>query len=134
MFAYRRALLSQRNLKSDCCARIQKSFAVFLLYSGVEAGPPSLAVQIEGLYVPRNNLEEAILLLMILVRKFYLGKTKWDPSMMEHLTFALSLCSQTCVLGKQLEEVMPGVLFRVDRWKELEIGRASCRERVFRAV
>lgn len=119
MSAYRRALLSQWNLENDCCARIQKGFAVFLLYSGVEAGPPSLAVQIDGSYVPRNNLEESILLLMILMRKFYLGKIKWDPSVMEHLTFALSLCSQTSVLAKQLEEVMPGVFHRVERWKTM---------------
>ncbi|KAA8542535.1 hypothetical protein F0562_023687 [Nyssa sinensis] len=121
MSAYRRALLSQWNLDNDCCARIQKGFAVFLLYSGVEAGPPSLAVQIDGSYVPKNNLEEAILLLMILMRKFYLGKIKWDPSVIEHLTFALSLCSQTSVLAKQLEEVMPGVFHRVDRWKNLAL-------------
>ncbi|KAI8570039.1 hypothetical protein RHMOL_Rhmol01G0002300 [Rhododendron molle] len=119
MSAYRRALLSQWNLENDCCARIQKGFAVFLLYSGVEAGPPSLAVQIDGSYVPRNNLEESILLLMILMRKVYLGKIKWDPSVMEHLTFALSLCSQTSVLAKQLEEVMPGVFHRVERWKTM---------------
>lgn len=121
MSAYRRALLSQWNLDNDCCARIQKGFAVFLLYSGVEAAPPSLAVQMDGSYVPRNNLEEAILLLMILMKKIYLGKTKWDPSVMEHLTFALSLCSQTSVLAKQLEEVMPGVFHRVDRWITLAL-------------
>ncbi|KAA8541017.1 hypothetical protein F0562_024845 [Nyssa sinensis] len=102
-------------------AWIQKGFAVFLLYCGVEASPPSLAVQIDGSYVPRNNLEESILLLMILMRKFYLGKTKWDPSVMEHLTLALSLCGQTCVLAKQLQEVMPGVFHRVDRWKALAL-------------
>ncbi|KAK4483602.1 hypothetical protein RD792_010801 [Penstemon davidsonii] len=122
MSAYRRALLSQWNLDNDCCARIQKAFAVFLLYSGVEVAPPSLAVQIDGSYVPKNNLEEAILLLMILMRKNYLGKTKWDPSVLEHLTFALSLCSQTSVLVKQLEEIMPGVMPRVDRWKTLALS------------
>lgn len=121
MSAYRRALLSQWNLDNDCCARIQKAFAVFLLYSGVEVCPPSLAVQIDGSYVPRNNLEEAILLLMILMRKVYLGKIKWDPSVLEHLTFALSVCGQTSVLAKQLEEVMPGVLNRIDRWRSLAL-------------
>ncbi|KAL2482363.1 tetratricopeptide repeat (TPR)-containing protein [Forsythia ovata] len=121
MSAYRRALLSQWNLDNDCCVRIQKAFAIFLLYSGVVVCPPSLAVQIDGSYVPKNNLEEAILLLMILMRKFYLGKTKWDPSVLEHLTFALSLCSQTSVLAKQLEEVMPGVIHRVDRWKAMAL-------------
>ncbi|XP_041006025.1 protein NPG1-like [Juglans microcarpa x Juglans regia] len=119
--AYRRALLSQWNLDNDCCTRIQKGFALFLLYGGVEAGPPSLAVQIDSSYVPKNNLEEAILLLMILLRKFILGKTQWDPSVMEHLTFALSLCCQTPVLAKQLEEIMPGVYHRVDLWNSLAL-------------
>lgn len=121
MTAYRRALLSQWNLDDDCCARIQKRFAVFLLYSVVEASPPSLAVQIDGSYVPKNNLEEATLLLMILMRKCYLGKTKWDQSVVDHLTFALSLCGQTSVLAKQLEEVMPGIFHRIDRWNALAL-------------
>ncbi|KAJ7943949.1 tetratricopeptide repeat protein 7A-like [Quillaja saponaria] len=121
MTAYRRALLSQWNLDNDCCARIQKGFVLFLLYSGVEANSPSLSVQIEGSYIPKNNLEEAILLLIILMRKFHLGKTKWDPSLMEHLSFALSVCSQTSVLAKQLEELMPGVYNRVDRWNSLAL-------------
>ncbi|CAH9141373.1 unnamed protein product [Cuscuta epithymum] len=99
----------------------RKHLPFFLLYSGVEAGPPSLLVQIDGSYVPRNNLEEAILLLMILMRKFYLGKATWDPSVLEHLTFALSVCSQTAVLAKQLEEVMPGTLNRIERWKALAL-------------
>ncbi|KAL2348810.1 hypothetical protein Fmac_002810 [Flemingia macrophylla] len=119
--AYRRALLSQWNLDNDCCARIEKSFVVFLLYSGVEASPPSLAVQIDGSYVPKNNLEEAILLLMILLKKFCLGKMKWDPSVMEHLTFALSICNQTCALAKQFEELMPGVYPRIDCWNSLAL-------------
>ncbi|EXC08260.1 hypothetical protein L484_012717 [Morus notabilis] len=119
--AYRRALLGLWNLENDCCTRIQKAFAVFLLYSGVEAGPPSLGVQIDSSYVPKNNLEEAILLLMILLRKFHLGKTKWDPSVMEHLTFALSVCNQTSVLAKQVEEIMPGIYHRVDRWNSLAL-------------
>ncbi|KAK7360593.1 hypothetical protein VNO77_02600 [Canavalia gladiata] len=119
--AYRQALLSQWNLDNDCCARIQKAFAVFLLYSGMETTPPSLAVQIEGAYVPKNNMEEAILLLMICLRKFSLDKTTWDPSVMEHLTFALSACSQTSILVKQLEELMPGVYHRIDRWNSLAL-------------
>ncbi|KAH8515528.1 hypothetical protein Peur_047019 [Populus x canadensis] len=121
MSAYRRALLSQWNLDDDNCSRIQKAFAVFLMHSGVEAGPPSLAAQVDSSYVPKHNLEEAILLLMILVRKFYLGKIVWDPSVLEHLTFALSLCGQTSVLAKELEEIMPGVFHRVDRWNTLAL-------------
>ncbi|KAL8139916.1 hypothetical protein V2J09_005937 [Rumex salicifolius] len=126
--AYRRALLSQWNLDNDCCARIQKKFAVFLLYSGVEAGPPSLSVQVEGSYIPKNNLEEAILLLMILLRKYNLGKTKWDPSVMEHLTFALTLCNQTSVLAKQFEELMPGTYHRADRWNALALCHCAAGE------
>ncbi|GAB2249587.1 hypothetical protein Droror1_Dr00012946 [Drosera rotundifolia] len=119
--AYRRALLSQWNLDNDCCARIQKKFAVFLLYSGMEATPPSLSVEIDGAFMPKNNLEEGILLLMIVLRKCSRGKTKFDPSVIEHLTFALAVCGQTSVLPKQLEELMPGTLSRGDRWNSLAL-------------
>ncbi|XP_038974273.1 protein NPG1-like [Phoenix dactylifera] len=119
--SYRRALLSQWNLDEECCVRIQKRFAVFLLYGGVEASPPSLASQVEGSFIPKNNLEEAILLLMILLRKWYLGKTEWDPSVMEHFTFALSLCGETSVLGRHFEEVMPGIYPRCERWYSLAL-------------
>ncbi|RDY07164.1 Protein NPG1, partial [Mucuna pruriens] len=118
--AYRNALHSQWNLDNDFRARIQQAFAAFLLYSGVEASStPSSTV--EGAYVPKNNLEEAILLLMVLLRNFTLGKIKWDPSIMEHLTFALSACGQNCTLAKQLEELTPGVYHRIDRWNFLAL-------------
>jgi tetratricopeptide repeat protein 7 len=120
--SYRRALLSQWNLDDESCTRIQKRFAVFLLYCGIEASPPSLASQTEGSFVPRNNLEEAILLLMILLKKWFLGKTYWDPSLMEHLTFALSLCDQTFVLAKHLEEILPGIYPRTERWYSLALS------------
>ncbi|XP_058076224.1 protein NPG1-like isoform X2 [Magnolia sinica] len=119
--AYRRALLSQWNLDNEYCARIQKGFAILLLYGGVEASAPSLAVQIDGSFVPKNNLEEAILLLMILLRKCYIGKTEWDPTVMEHFTFALSLCGQTSILARQLEEVLPGMYPRCGRWNSLAL-------------
>ncbi|WOL19115.1 tetratricopeptide repeat protein 7A-like [Canna indica] len=119
--SYRRALLSQWNLDDECCARIQKRFAVFLLYGGIQVSPPSLASQVEGSFVPKNNLEEAILLLMIILRKCHLGKTQWDSSVMEHLSFALSICGQTSVLAKHFEEVMPGIYPRCDRWYSLAL-------------
>lgn len=133
--SYRRALLTQWNLNNDSCARIQHNFTMFLLYSGVHVSPPSTSTHIDGTYVPKNNLEEAVLLLMILMRKFSLGKAKWDPAVVEHLTFALSVCNQTSVLAKQLEEVIPGVIHRVDLWKTLAlcchgIGKHA-RERLF---
>ncbi|TYI50098.1 hypothetical protein E1A91_D12G078500v1 [Gossypium mustelinum] len=109
MAAYRRVLLNPWNLDNDCCGRIQKAFAVFLLHSGLEAGPPSLGAQADGAYVPKNNLEEAILLLLVLMRKIHHGDIQWDPSVLDHLMYALSLCSQTPVLSNQLEELKPGL-------------------------
>ncbi|KAL7590125.1 protein NPG1 [Lactuca sativa] len=119
--SYRRALLTHWNLDNDSCARIQTNFAVFLLYGGIEAISPSTATQVDGTYNPKSNIEEAILLLMICMRKFSLGKAKWDPAVVEHLTFALSLCNQTPILAKQMEEVIPGVIHRVDLWKNLAL-------------
>ncbi|TVU25659.1 hypothetical protein EJB05_28163 [Eragrostis curvula] len=119
--SYRRALLSQWNLDDECCTRIQKRFSVFLLYSCVDWSPPSLASQAEGSFVPKNSVEEAILLLMILLKKWYQGKTHWDPSVMEHLTYALSLCGESLVLAKNLEEVLPGIYPRTERWCTLAL-------------
>ncbi|KAJ0976438.1 hypothetical protein J5N97_018403 [Dioscorea zingiberensis] len=121
LYCYRRALLSHWHLDDECCIRIQKKFVVLLLYGGVEAAPPSLAVQTDGAFVPKNNLEEAILLLMMLLRKWYLGKTQWDPLVMEHFTFALSLAGQTSVLARQFEEILPGIYPRSDRWFRLAL-------------
>lgn len=119
--AYRRALLSQWNLDNECCARIQKAFVTFLLYSGVEASAHSPAAQIDGSLVPKNNFEEAILILMILLRKSSLRKIKWDPTIMEHFEFAVSLCGQTAVVAKKMEEVLPGTYPRCERWNCLAL-------------
>ncbi|CAN4102041.1 unnamed protein product [Withania somnifera] len=73
IMSYRRALLHQWNLDAHTSAKIQKEFAIFLLYSGNEYSPPSLRYQIDSSFVPRTNVEEAILLLMILLRKGGLG-------------------------------------------------------------
>ncbi|MBA0655832.1 hypothetical protein Goklo_008256 [Gossypium klotzschianum] len=121
MAAYRRVLLNPWNLDNDCCGRIQKAFAVFLLHSGLEAGPPSLGAQADGAYVPKNNLEEAILLLLVLMRKIHHGDIQWDPSVLDHLMYRLSLCSQTPVLSNQLEELKPGVFHRTERWNLLAL-------------
>ncbi|KAK8464158.1 hypothetical protein PHAVU_011G133590 [Phaseolus vulgaris] len=71
--SFRRALLYHWNLGTKATARIQKEFAFFLLYSGCEASPPALRSQLDGSFVPRSNLEEAVLLLLILLRKSILG-------------------------------------------------------------
>ncbi|KAK1647735.1 hypothetical protein QYE76_065540 [Lolium multiflorum] len=117
--SYRRALLSPWNLDEECITRIQKRFSVFLLYGCVEGSPPSCASQPEGIFAPKNNIEEAILLLTILLKKWYLGKTHWDPSVMEHLTYALSICSKPSVVANHLEEVLPGIYPRTERWNTL---------------
>ncbi|XP_062197916.1 protein NPG1-like [Phragmites australis] len=119
--SYRRALLSQWNLDDECRTRVQKRFAAFLLYGSIDWSPPNLAQQAEGSFVPKNNVEEAILLLMIVLRNWYQGKTHWDPSVMEHLTYALSLCGESLVLAKHLEEVLPGIYPRTERWCTLAL-------------
>ncbi|KAG0470323.1 hypothetical protein HPP92_017023 [Vanilla planifolia] len=119
--SYRRALFGQWNLDEECCVRIQKRFAVLLLYGGVEAGSPCLAAQTEGSFVPKNNLEEAILLLMILLKKWYVGRIQWDSSLVDHFTFALSQCSQTSLLARHFEEILPGIYPRRDRWYTLAL-------------
>jgi ATP-dependent RNA helicase DHX36 len=55
-------------------------------------------------------MEEAILLLMILLRKFNLKRIERDPSVMHHLTFALAMSGQLIPLAVQFEELLPGVL------------------------
>ncbi|PKA52700.1 putative UDP-N-acetylglucosamine--peptide N-acetylglucosaminyltransferase SEC [Apostasia shenzhenica] len=126
--SYRRALLGQWNLEEECCVRIQKRFVILLLYGGVEAGPLSLAAQTDDSFVPKNNLEEAILLLMILLKKWNLGRIQWDASLMDHLSFALSQCSQTTFLSKQFEEVLPGIYPRRDRWYTLALCHSGAGE------
>uniref|UniRef100_A0A0A9CG62 Uncharacterized protein n=1 Tax=Arundo donax TaxID=35708 RepID=A0A0A9CG62_ARUDO len=108
--SYRRVLVSNWNLDAKIIARVQKEFAIFLLYSGCEDRPPNLRLQLDGLFVPRNNLEEAILLLLILLMKFNLKRVERDPTVKHHLIFALSISGQLKPLARQFEELLPGVL------------------------
>ncbi|KAJ1397856.1 Tetratricopeptide-like helical domain superfamily [Sesbania bispinosa] len=119
--SYRRALLHQWNLDAETIARIQKEFVVFLLYNGGEATPPDLRSQMDGSFVPRNNTEEAILLLMILLRKVTLNRIEWDPSILDHLSFALSVSGDLTALANQLEELLPGTIHRRDRYHALAL-------------
>ncbi|XP_072956856.1 protein NPGR2 [Typha angustifolia] len=121
MSSYRRALLRHWNLDAESIARIQKEFAIFLLYGGCEASPPDLRFQMDGSFVPKNNIEEAILLLMILLRKFALKKVEWDQSVIDHLSFALSMSGQLKSLANQVEELLPGVLDRKERYYTLAL-------------
>ncbi|KAM7258755.1 hypothetical protein ACFE04_014496 [Oxalis oulophora] len=121
ILSYRRALLHPWNLDTSTIARIQKEFAICLLYCGSEATPPNLRCQMDGSFVPRNNIEEATLLLMILLRKVSLKQIPWDPSILDHLTFALSVVGDLKALANQLEELLPGILDRKERYRLLSL-------------
>ncbi|XP_022155657.1 protein NPGR2 isoform X2 [Momordica charantia] len=121
ILSYRRALLHQWNLDAGTIAQIQKEFAIFLLYSGSEACPPNLRSQIDSSFVPRNNIEEAILLFIILLRKFVLKRIDWDPSILDHLSFALTISGDTRALAGQIEELPPGTLHRKERYHTLAL-------------
>lgn len=121
IMSYRRGLLYPWNLDVETKVKIEKEFAVFLLYSGVEASPPNLRWQIDSSFVPRNNIEEAVLLFIVLLRKFSLGRIKWDPSILDHLTFALSVSGGLQALAHQVEELLPGILERNERYRILAL-------------
>ncbi|CAK9162191.1 unnamed protein product [Ilex paraguariensis] len=122
ILSYRRGLLHHWNLQSDTTAKIQKEFSIFLLYSGGgEASPPNLRSQMDSSFVPRNNIEEAILLLMILLRKVTLKRIEWDPSILDHLTYALSISGGLGALANQLEELLPGIIDRRERYHTLAL-------------
>ncbi|XP_075491569.1 protein NPGR2-like isoform X1 [Primulina tabacum] len=125
ILSYRRALLHQWNLDAQTIANIEKEFAIFLLYSGAEAIPPNLRSQIDSSFVPKNNIEEAILLLIILLRKASLMKIELDPSILDHFTYALSISGGIGALANQLEELLPGILDRKERYDILALCHHS---------
>lgn len=116
--SYRRALLGRWNLNLVTIAKIRKEFAIFLLYGGCDVSPPNMHSES---FTPTNNVEEAIILLMILLRDFNEKKADWDPSIIEHLTFALSISGQLRPLANQFEELLPGVLKRKERYYQLAL-------------
>lgn len=113
--AYRRALVKPWNLDAERLAGVQKSLAATLLYGGVETNLP-LQYQVWGMTTPKNGMEEAILLLLILMRKVALHEIKWDPEIMYHLTYALSISGQFELLAEHVEQILPGIYNRADRW------------------
>ncbi|XP_018847173.2 protein NPGR2-like isoform X2 [Juglans regia] len=121
ILSYRRALLHHWNLDAVTIAKIQKEFAIFLLYSGGEASPPDLRSQMDSSFIPRNNIEEAILLLVILLRKVSLKRIEWDPSILDHLSFALSVAGDLKALANQVEELLPGIINQKDRYHTLAL-------------
>ncbi|CAH8322211.1 unnamed protein product [Eruca vesicaria subsp. sativa] len=121
ILSYRRALLNHWKLDPETTARIQKEYAVFLLYSGEEAVPPNLRSQTEGSFIPRNNVEEAILLLMLLLRKANQKRISWDASILDHLSFALTIAGDLTALAKQLEELSPEILDQRELYHTLSL-------------
>ncbi|TQD69843.1 hypothetical protein C1H46_044624 [Malus baccata] len=121
VLSYRQALLHHWNLEVETTAKIQKDFAVLLLYSGCEGSPPNLRFQMDSSFVPKNSLEEAILLLMILLRKASLRRIQWDPSILDHLSFALSVAGDTMALANQVEELLPRFMDRKEIFYKLAL-------------
>ncbi|CAI9107584.1 OLC1v1006972C2 [Oldenlandia corymbosa var. corymbosa] len=121
ILSYRRSLLHPWNLDAQTLAGIQKEFAIYLLYSGGEANPPNLRIQMDSSFVPKNNIEEAILLLMILLREATLKRIEWDPSVLDHLSYALCISGGFIPLANQMEELLPGTMERKDRFEKLAL-------------
>lgn len=115
IIAYRRALAKPWNLDAQRLAIVQKELAATLLYGGVEASL-SPRPQSQDQTSPKNNTEEAILLLFILMREFLYGEIGWDPEVMDHLTFALTICGEYECLADHVEQVLPGTYNRAERW------------------
>lgn len=115
--AYRRALLRPWNLAPQRLAKIQKDLAATLLYGGIET-------TLEPTF-PRNITEESILLLFILMQKILYNEIDWDPEVMDHLTFALTISGQFESLADHVEQILPGVYNRDDRWYFLALCYSS---------
>ncbi|KAK6914126.1 hypothetical protein RJ641_021447 [Dillenia turbinata] len=121
ILSYRQALLHHWNLDMQTMSKIEREFAIFLLYSGCEASPPNLRSQVEGSFVPRNNIEEAILLLLILLRKYARRWIPWDPSILDHLSFAVSIAGDLKALAHQIEELLPNITEGGERYYSLAL-------------
>lgn len=107
--SYRRALSRPWNLDPQRLAVTQKSLALVLLYgSVVEASP-------------KESMEEAIVLLMLLVKKMVVGGIRWDAELIDHLAYALSVVGEFEVLASYLEKILPGVYTRGERWYLLSL-------------
>ncbi|TVU48037.1 hypothetical protein EJB05_07659 [Eragrostis curvula] len=123
--AYRRALARSWNLDSQRSANLQKDLAVTLLYCGTEVKFPQEFGQKRNLVTPGNNIEEAILLLLILTRKLALQEIKWDPDLVNYLMYALSLSGHYEVLACHLEMLLPGTYTRSERWYILALSYSA---------
>jgi len=129
MVAYRRSLLRFSScLNSHDLMHVMQTFAILLLYSGVEAPLVTLGPYVEGVFTPKNNTEEGILLLMILLRIMKKEQGYFDSSVVEHLSLALSTCGQLQTLAYQYAALLPGTISRSDRWYSLALCYAGVGE------
>ncbi|KAK9129692.1 hypothetical protein Sjap_010179 [Stephania japonica] len=115
IIAYRRALAKPWNLDPRKHASMQKDLAALLIYGGVEASIP-LQLHKWGSTTPKNNMEEAILLLFILMRKIASKEIHWDTEIMDHLTYVLAVSGQFEFIADHLEQALPGIYNRSERW------------------
>ncbi|KAL3013271.1 hypothetical protein AAZX31_06G043200 [Glycine max] len=113
--AYRRALVKPWNLEPRKLAAVEKDLAMILLYGGVEVSLPS-QLQVWGKTAPKSSAEEAILLLLILMSKVAIREIDWDAEIMDHLTFALSVTGMFELLADHVEQILPGIYGRAERW------------------
>ncbi|XP_061358022.1 protein NPGR1-like [Gastrolobium bilobum] len=115
VIAYRRALVKPWNLEPQRLACVQKDLATTLLYGGVEVNLPS-QLQVRGQTTPMSNIEEAVLLLLILSGRMALQEIEWDAEIMDHLTFSLSITGMFESLADYVEQILPGIYDRGERW------------------
>ncbi|KAK4478312.1 hypothetical protein RD792_017601 [Penstemon davidsonii] len=109
--AYRRALVRPWNLNPQRLAKIQKDLATTLLYGGIET-----SIHSQFSKFPRNSTEESILLLFILMQKILYNEIEWDQEVMDHLTFSLTISGQFESLANHVEQVLPSIYNRAERW------------------
>ncbi|KAK8681647.1 hypothetical protein V6N13_054049 [Hibiscus sabdariffa] len=124
IIAYRRVLVKPWNLDPLRKANVQKDLAATLLYGGVETSLPA-HLQVWGSATPNGNMEEAILLLLILMQKVAYGEIEWDADIMDHLTFAFTITGQFELLASFVEQALPGIYERANRWYLLALCYAA---------
>lgn len=122
--AYRRALVRPWSLEPQRLANLQKDFAIMLLYGAVETSLPT-NLKFCGHKIPKDNTEEAILLLLVVMQKVVSGEVRWDAEIMDHLSFALSIAGRFELLADHVEQLLPGVLNRSERWYVLALCYAA---------
>lgn len=81
--------------------------------------------QQQNLVTPENNIQEATSLLFALIRKLALQEIKWDPDLVNHLTYALSVSGHYEVLARHLEMLLPGTYSRSERWYILALCNSA---------